>query len=242
MAKIISGIYKIQSKCKPERVYVGSTVYIKKRWKLHMIQLKLNKHHSGKLQRHFNKYGETDLQFSIMSGCEHDALISQEQFYIDVYSPYFNVCKIAGSSLGIKRSKETCEKIRQYHIGTKASEETKRKISIAGKGRPSKMKGIKLSNEVIKRMSLAQTGRKNSEETKKKRSDAVRLFYKTEKGIELRKKISEMKKGNKNTLGKIVSAQTRERSRQSHLGVKFTQERKDNISKGRKRYYAQKNI
>ena len=35
-----SGVYKIQSICKPERVYIGSAVNIDKRWKEHIWQLK----------------------------------------------------------------------------------------------------------------------------------------------------------------------------------------------------------
>ena len=32
----ITGIYKIQSIIKPERIYIGSAVYVDKRWKEHL--------------------------------------------------------------------------------------------------------------------------------------------------------------------------------------------------------------
>ena len=62
-----SGIYKIESKIKPERIYIGSSVNIIARWKNHLYELRKNKHRNNKLQNHYNKYGESDLLFSIMS-------------------------------------------------------------------------------------------------------------------------------------------------------------------------------
>lgn len=109
----ISGIYKIQSICKPERYYIGSSVNINKRWGEHLRELKKNKHHSGKLQNHFNKYRQSDLRFFILSGCDPMDLIQQEQFYIDSYKPYFNIYSTAGSPLGYKHSEEAKLKIKQ---------------------------------------------------------------------------------------------------------------------------------
>ena len=61
-----TGIYKIVSKIRPDRMYIGSSINIPKRWREHISNLKKNKHHSKQLQNHFNKYGEADLQFSIL--------------------------------------------------------------------------------------------------------------------------------------------------------------------------------
>jgi len=55
----VSGIYKIQSTIKHERIYIGSAIYIKSRWAMHRYQLRNNKHSSQKLQRHYNKYSES---------------------------------------------------------------------------------------------------------------------------------------------------------------------------------------
>lgn len=54
----ISGIYKIQSKVKPERIYIGSAVNIRHRRNQHFSSLSLNNHHNKKLQYHYNKYGK----------------------------------------------------------------------------------------------------------------------------------------------------------------------------------------
>jgi group I intron endonuclease len=107
----ISGIYKIQSKIKPKRIYIGSAKNILIRWKLHLRSLRLNKHHSALLQRHYNKYSESDLLFSVLLGCDKEDLIKTEQYFLDSYQPYFNICKIAGSSLGRKHSEESKKKM-----------------------------------------------------------------------------------------------------------------------------------
>lgn len=111
-----SGIYQIQSKIKPDRIYVGSAVYVTERRRIHLHDLRLNKHHSGRLQNHYNKYGEEDLVFSVLCKCEKEQLIQFEQYFIDFYHPYFNICQIAGSLLGTKRSPEVREKFRQIGL------------------------------------------------------------------------------------------------------------------------------
>ncbi|TSA56914.1 hypothetical protein D4R42_02645 [bacterium] len=44
-----TGIYKIQSKVKPNRIYIGSSTNINKRKNTHFEQLRKNTHHSLKL-------------------------------------------------------------------------------------------------------------------------------------------------------------------------------------------------
>jgi group I intron endonuclease len=133
-----SGIYQIQSKVKPDRIYIGSAVDISKRWREHLNQLRVKKHHNSKLQRHYNKYGQSDLQFSILLFCDKKELIRNEQYFIDNYKPYFNILKIAYSALGYKHSKSTIAKqkqhLREIHMGEKnpqygkhLSDEAKRK-------------------------------------------------------------------------------------------------------------------
>jgi hypothetical protein len=53
----ISGIYQIQSKKNPNRIYVGSGISIQHRWWYHLRNLKKGIHCNGKLQNHCNKYG-----------------------------------------------------------------------------------------------------------------------------------------------------------------------------------------
>jgi group I intron endonuclease len=158
-----SGIYKIESKIKSNKCYIGSAVCISNRWYIHLRLLRLNKHPNRKLQSHFNKYSESDFQFSILLICEREDLIKNEQYYIDLYKPFFNNCKIAGSQLGIKRTDEFKNKLRGRHI----SEETIKRLSESHKNKV-------FSKETREKMSKAQVGNKNvlgskrSEETKAK--------------------------------------------------------------------------
>ena len=102
----ISAIYKIQSKIKPNRFYIGSAININHRRDCHLHDLRNNKH-NNKLQRHYNKYKESDLEFLIIEPCLPEFLTTREQYYIDTLKPYFNILPVAGSSLGYKHTEET---------------------------------------------------------------------------------------------------------------------------------------
>lgn len=181
----ISGIYQIQSKVKSERRYIGSAINIHIRWNRHINDLKNNRHHSSKLQRHYDKYGEHDLQFSILLRCSQKKLIFFEQQEIDYHQPYFNNRKIADSNLGVKRSEETKKKISGSMTGRVVSDETRKKIGDIHRGK-------KLSDETKKKIGMASKGRIVSDETKSKMS-------KSRKGKPLseehKRKISEGKEG-----------------------------------------------
>lgn len=185
----ISGIYKIESKLKPERIYVGSALRISERWWHHKSNLKHNRHTNRKLQNHYNKYGEPDLQFSVLLGCEKEDLIKNEQLFIDSYKPYFNISPSAYSCRGLKLSDETKLKISKAGKGRRLSEEHKRKIGESNKianlnqiqSEETKQKrrysmigknvGRKHSEESKLNMSLGRIGMKLSEEHKKKISE-----------------------------------------------------------------------
>lgn len=113
----VSGIYKIESLCKPERVYIGSAMNIKLRRNGHLSKLRSGKHGNNKLQGHFNKYGEADLVFNIIESCAIDNLLDREQFFINELTPSFNICKTAGSVRGRKHSEISKQKIKDGHKG-----------------------------------------------------------------------------------------------------------------------------
>ena len=150
----MTGIYQIKSKIN-NKIYIGSAIYFKNRWALHKKSLINNKHHSIYLQNHFNKYGLDDLEFIILEVCDKSNLIVKEQFYIDKFNPEFNMCKIAGSALGIKRSEETKEKVRKANLGLKHPE-WRNKIkskSQGGENHWTKFKEIPFSKESKTKMS-----------------------------------------------------------------------------------------
>ncbi len=161
----ITGIYQIQSKIKPERKYVGSAINVHIRWNRHLNDLKNNRHHSSKLQNHYEKYGEDDLQFSIILRCGQKELIMFEQHYLDLFDPFFNNRKKAESNLGMKYSEEHRKKISEANKGRKLSPEHIKKIGETSKGR-------KLSDEAKEKLRVFNTGKKLSEEHKRKISEA----------------------------------------------------------------------
>lgn len=64
------------------------------------------------------------IDFIVLEVCNPENCIEREQYYIDLLKPDMNVCKVAGSSLGVKRTDETKEKLRQIHLGKKLSKES----------------------------------------------------------------------------------------------------------------------
>jgi group I intron endonuclease len=172
----LTGIYQIQSKIKPERIYIGSAVDINHRWWQHLKELNKGTHHSRKLQGHYNKYGKNDLVFSILIKCEKPQLLQFEQYYLDFYHPTFNIAIKAGSRLGLKASEETIIRISKGHIGQKAwnkglkmSKEHCMNLSIAHLGQKSIFRGISQTKEHIEKLRKTRIGRKQSEETVQKR-------------------------------------------------------------------------
>jgi group I intron endonuclease len=158
----ISGIYKIQSLKNSKRCYIGSAINIHRRWMNHLVRLRKNCHENNKLQRHYNKYGKDDLQFSILIGCDKNDLLKSEQFFIDIYKPYFNICLIAGSHLGVKKKPHT--------------EEAKQRMRIANMGKEPWNKGKKgvYSVDTLLIMSKKRSGIKDSEEVRQKKSKALK--------------------------------------------------------------------
>lgn len=150
-----SGIYRIDSIIKPEKVYIGSAIDINDRWRCHLKDLRLNKHGNSRLQNHHNKYGELDLVFSIIEPCLPPFLTAREQHYINTLKPWFNICQIAGSSLGRKPSKESRLNMSEGQKGNKNGRGNKGK-----KGHPAVNKGQHHSEDAKQKMKKLRKGRK----------------------------------------------------------------------------------
>lgn len=219
------GIYKIYSISKPDRVYVGSAANVAARKRHHYYLLRHNKHHSVKLQRHYNKYGKDDLVFVIIEPCFTEFLIVREQYYIDILNPYFNTCLIAGRTTGFKLSEKTKKLlselkggINHWNYGKKHSEETILKMREAHKGR----KGLCGEEN-------GMYGKKRSAETRAKVSETLKRAYAEGRkpwnlGIkhteEHRAKLRQARKGKKPTLGMKHTDEAKRKMSEKRKGVK----------------------
>lgn len=146
---IRSGIYKIQSISKPDKFYIGSAKYLQNRKAMHFTDLEKQRHHTSKLQNHYNKYGKDDLEFIVIEPCFPMFLLIREQYYIDTLKPFFNSSPTACSNLG-----------------SKWSEESKKNLSAIKKGIPSKTKGRKFGKrppEFCKNQAERMKGNKRNE-------------------------------------------------------------------------------
>jgi hypothetical protein len=152
----IQGIYCIKNTINNES-YIGSSYHVYKRRNRHFSELKNNKHKNYKLQKLYNLYGKESFTFSIIEVVEtKESLIEREQYYINYFKPEININLIATSSIGVKRSDETKEKIRLANLGLKHPEWRNKIKSEAQGGDNHWTKKKKFSQESKNKMSESQ--------------------------------------------------------------------------------------
>ena len=149
-----SAIYCFTNK-KTGNQYIGSAINVRTRYRKHLRDLEAGKHHSYLLRMDWK--GGEDFDFTILEVVpDKFNLIVREQWWIDNSHSYYNICKIAGSSLGVKRSAETREKSRLSQLGMVHSEERRRTKSIAQGGENHWTKSKVFSLVAKKNMKAAQ--------------------------------------------------------------------------------------
>jgi group I intron endonuclease len=208
-----SGIYAITNKINGNQ-YIGSAMDFRKRWKLHVYQLRHKKHHCAYLQHAWDKNGPDAFEFSIIETCDVDSMIKREQFYIDTLQPVYNIFRTAGSPSGYKLSLETRKKIsasllgHTRNLGRFPSDETRAKMS-AAKIKFNQVHGI--SRETRTKLSMASKGNQHA-------LGAVR-------SLETRAKMSAAQKG------RAVSTKTRAKMSAIKKGIPVSPETRAKISK-----------
>ena len=213
--KTNGGIYKIinlipNKETGVTKIYVGSSVNLKSRKYKHFWELDSNKHKNPHLQNSYNKYGKDNFKWEVIEYIEFNEdkevlkknILEREQYWIDkleVCNPDigYNICDKAGNTLGYRHSEATKVKIGEFNklkIGTKRSQESKKKISDSLKNKPKSkehiesmrksLKGRTRSEETKKKMSESRKGKKFSKKTRDKISKALKNKPKSKEHIE----------------------------------------------------------
>jgi len=191
----VCGIYQIRNRIN-NKLYIGSSVDIRRRWFYHTRDLLKGKHASLHLQRSWDIYGKNNFAFEIIEIVNDiKLLISREQYWIEKCISFsenngYNICRFANSTLGRNHSFETRLKMSKLKQGLKITEETRKKMQAAQLGK-------KHTIESRNKMSIIAKGRKVTEETKAKLS----AFFKNKKRQahteETKLKLSNIFKGRK---------------------------------------------
>jgi group I intron endonuclease len=145
---IVSAIYIILN-TRNNKIYIGQTQDIRRRWAKHRSELNLNKHPNRHLQAAWNKYGAKAFRFKILERCAVDQLDEREQHFLNIYmvkENCYNRSSEAGTVRGIKRSPESRKRLSEALKGHKISDETRAKIGASNKG---KSKGVKRDKKLV---------------------------------------------------------------------------------------------
>jgi len=159
-----SGVYQIENKANGNR-YIGSAINFRKRFSTHKSQLNLGRHHSFRMQKAWNKYGQSAFHFKPLLVCAPNDLLFYEQKIMDTYHPEYNMSPTAGNSLGTKHTEETKAKISKANKGNKATRGQRRNFDAVLKTAETH-RGMKRSTEAKMRMSMAMKGKKRKPFTK----------------------------------------------------------------------------
>jgi group I intron endonuclease len=132
---MISGIYRIVNAVNG-KFYIGSSCDLERRKRQHELELIRGAHENKYLQRAFNLHGRDSFNFESILICANEHLLMYEQMIIDGLNATsrkigYNLCPIAGSTLGRKLSEEAKQNMRDARKGMKLSEEHKKKINNA---------------------------------------------------------------------------------------------------------------
>ena len=174
------GIYGIINKIN-NKIYIGQTsVNFGDRRDIHYSKLRHDVNDNLELQNDWNVYGEQNFEFVILKELkEKKDLDKWEKYYIKIYKKKnlsYNIADGGKGAPGVILSEEAKRKIaaknRINGIGRKASDETKRKMSLSHLGKKqteqhkinsaNARRGKKMSFEAVEKNRLAHQGSKSN--------------------------------------------------------------------------------
>lgn len=165
-----SGIYRITNTIS-KKIYIGSSVNVKRRLRDHRRDLENGRHRCAHLQRSWLKHGPEAFVFEMVEVVEDkEQLLPREQAWMDEQrksTELYNTCPIAGSPLGMKLTDDQRKKISVKLKGVPKSEAHRKASSVAAKAR---VRNI----EEVQQFAKNRLGSKQTEEHKAKRNAATR--------------------------------------------------------------------
>lgn len=178
-----SGIYVIRHKISGKS-YVGLSLDIHKRWRSHKSPKPSS---TSAIHSAIRKYGISEFDFEILELCVATNLEDRERHWINELGTFKLGYNLTDGGEGGRAVSEATKKKLSIAISGKKlgprSEEVKRKISDANKGRPVsaatraassiRMTGKRQSEEWRKNGAVARTGLKKSDETRKRMSESA---------------------------------------------------------------------
>lgn len=183
------GVYIIRNKVNG-KIYVGSSINIKKRWREHISKLNGKVIDNTRLFRAWKKYGSNSFEFLVVEKVSVlDEILPAEQKWIDLLNATgplgYNILPSAGNCAGRIVSEETRNKIRSALIGRKASAETRAKMSESHRGIHV---GKFVSPETRQKIRLKNLGRRPSQQELDNRRRAMTPEYRRRISVSIKKK------------------------------------------------------
>jgi len=164
-----SGIYMWKNN-NNKKFYIGSSVDLKRRFTSYFNLNYLVKESSLYLHRALLKGGYSAFSLYVLEYCEKENLIDREQYYFDLLKPTYNLCTVAGSTLGRSHDENTKENISKSKKGTYSEEDNHfygKTHTLEARNKMVETKLFKaLSEETKEKISTTMKGRKLTEEHK----------------------------------------------------------------------------
>ena len=125
-----SGIY-CWTHLATNKSYVGSSINLGRRFRSYYNPIFIS-HISRKsmiINKALIKHGYSEFKLEILEYCDPKELIKREQYYLDLFTPEYNVLRFAYSSLGYKLTEETLDKINKNLTNLNISKSIKVKVT-----------------------------------------------------------------------------------------------------------------
>lgn len=150
-----SGIYCIENLING-KVYVGSSVNIKKRWNHHYAALNRGLHTNRYLQNAWRKYGSDSFLFYVLENVEANRLVEVEQRYLDNMRSYdekigYNLSHSSEGIRGVTFSESIRKKFsikRKAFFQTEEGKKAKEALSVTVKERMSGSSGKNIKEKI----------------------------------------------------------------------------------------------